>query len=124
MKPINAIVGVCVGIAIVSYVKTHDLSSAIAGVTPPASAQAVQAAAPAPPAVQAAAPTAPPTTHLPAVIPKPGLVIRGVKMPTDCQDPAKTGTQNLVTYVEQHNDPNAAGYVPDADVDDYVCGWN
>lgn len=47
-------------------------------------------------------------------------MVRGVAMPTDC-----TNTQpNLITYVEQHGDKSKPGYVSDADIPEYVCGWN
>ncbi len=62
--------------------------------------------------------------HLAAVTPKAGLVFRNVEMPDDCQDPNVTGNQWAVDYVKQHADPTDPLYVPDSDVDEYICAWN
>jgi hypothetical protein len=47
-------------------------------------------------------------------------IVRGIAMPADCANVQL----NLVTYVEQHGDKAKPGYVADADIPGYVCGWN
>jgi hypothetical protein len=123
-NPITAIIGVGVGIALVYYFNTNPaaFTNAREALT---ARQPVAQAAPAPVATPEV-PQAPPTTHLPAVQPKKGMTAKDIgitnrgnlMMPDDCQDPEKTGMQNMVTYVTMH--PG----IPDADIPDYVCGWN
>lgn len=114
---INNLIGLALGIAVVFgggwYISQNP--AVLAPMQGFLDGEQAVSAAPSPPV---ASTPSPPTTHLPATMPEAGLIIRGVKMPADCQDPNKTGMQNMVTYVSQHPE------IPDSEVAGYVCGWN
>lgn len=104
MKPLTAIIGVCLGIYLVSSGTLSNLH--------------LNAASPLTPVAQAAPATTPPTTAAPPLAPtkaSDGMYVRGVKMPANCH---ADQYPELVAYVTQHKD------VPDSDIADYVCGWN